>query len=96
VSHAEVIAVINATKYIGSEDLSDCELYTTVEPCFMCSYLIRETKIKKVLYGVKAGEIGGASSPFPLLRSDSISVWSSPPEIIGGIMKEECARVLKK
>lgn len=96
ISHAEIIAIITATKNIGSDDLSNCELYTTVEPCFMCSYIIRQTKIKSVIYGASAGDIGGASSKYPILGSKSISNWSSPPEIVAGIMKAECENILKK
>lgn len=95
-SHAEAVAIINAIKYIGSEDLSQCVLYTTIEPCFMCSYLIRKTKIKKVVFGAKTKDTGGISSAYPILRSSEIACWSLPPQIIEGILQEECEAILKK
>lgn len=95
-SHAEVVGIINAIKYTGSEDLSSCTLYTTVEPCFMCSYLIRKTKIKKVVFGTKARNTGGISSAFPFLSSDNISCWPTAPQIVEGILKEDCEKMLEK
>ncbi|MGH2643527.1 MAG: deaminase [Chitinophagaceae bacterium] len=95
-AHAEIIAIINAIKYTGSEDLSTCTLYTTVEPCFMCSYLIRKTKIKKIIFGAKTNDTGGVSSSFPILRSGKITCWSEPPQVIEGILREECEKMLEK
>ena len=48
--HAELDAIRLAVKKLKTNDLSDCILYTTHEPCIMCSYAIRFYKIKKVVY----------------------------------------------
>src|ERR1041384_2009257 len=48
--HAELIAVSLAQTNLGTKDLSGCTLYTTVEPCAMCSFPIRETRISRVVY----------------------------------------------
>jgi tRNA(adenine34) deaminase len=95
-AHAEIIAIEKAVTSTASKDLSGCMLYTTVEPCFMCSYLIRETKITTVVYGAKAGTIGGVNSEHPILVSNSISKWSAPPVVFGGVLEAECLEVLKK
>lgn len=94
-AHAEVFAIVNAIKYTGSNNLNDCILYTTVEPCFMCSYLIRQTKIKEVIFGITTPETGGASSEFPFLSATSITKWDPPPVIVEGILKKECENILK-
>lgn len=49
--HGEMEAIRNACKNISSHDLSDCELYTTAEPCPMCLGGILWSNIKKVYYG---------------------------------------------
>lgn len=49
--HAEMIAIREASKKLGRFDLSDCELYTSCEPCPMCFAAIYWAKIKKVYYG---------------------------------------------
>ena len=49
-AHAEILAIIKATKRIKTWNLNDCELYVTLEPCEMCRYYIKESRIKKVHY----------------------------------------------
>lgn len=94
-SHAENVAILKTINTLGTKDLSNCALYTTVEPCFMCTYLIRQTKLKKVVYGTTT-PAGGNSSIFPILQTDMISVWEKAPEIIGGLLESECKALLKK
>ncbi|CAN6203511.1 unnamed protein product [Urochloa humidicola] len=53
-AHAEVTAIRHACKRLQKLDLSDCEIYSSCEPCPMCLGLIRASKIKKVVYGAKA------------------------------------------
>ena len=50
-AHAEVMAIRDACKNIGSYDLSDCEIYTSCYPCPMCLSAIIWANIKKVYYG---------------------------------------------
>jgi tRNA(adenine34) deaminase len=88
--HAEIEAVRDAVKYTETPNLCDCILYTTHEPCIMCSYLIRHHKIGLVIVGITTGEIGGYSSKYPVLTDSEIKKWGSPPEIIDGIMEKEC------
>jgi guanine deaminase len=49
--HAEMMAIREASKKLERFDLSDCELYTSCEPCPMCFAAIHWAKIKKVYYG---------------------------------------------
>jgi tRNA(adenine34) deaminase len=89
--HAEIEAIRKATKHIEKQDLSDCILYTTHEPCIMCSYMIRHTKIPLIVTGLTTGEIGGFSSKLPLLLDTTIQKWATPPSLINGILAKECA-----
>ena len=50
-AHAEIVAIREASKLLQRFDLSDCELYTTCEPCPMCYSAIHWAKISKVYYG---------------------------------------------
>jgi tRNA(adenine34) deaminase len=94
-AHAEVLAILKAITYTGSGELSDCSLYTTVEPCFMCSYLIRQTKIKEVVFGTRTNGTGGVSSLYPILAAKDIPVWEAVPLITEGVKKEACGRLLQ-
>lgn len=88
--HAEIEAIRQATKQLQTQDLSDCMLYTTHEPCIMCSYVIRHTGIHTVVIGVTSGEIGGVSSALPVLLDQTIQRWRQPPMLITGVLEQEC------
>ena len=88
--HAEIEAIRQATNLLQTQDLSDCILYTTHEPCIMCSYVIRHTKIQTIVTAISTDEIGGFSSHFPLLADTTIKKWTKPPNLINGILEEEC------
>ena len=50
-AHAEIVAIRNACKKLGTHDLSGCEIYTSCYPCPMCLSAIIWANIKKVYYG---------------------------------------------
>lgn len=78
--HAEIEAIRAAVKNLKTNDLSGYTLYSTHEPCIMCSYAIRFYRIKKVVYLQKADYLGGVSSPMPLLVTDQVPPhWGNAP-----------------
>lgn len=91
--HAEIEAIRRATEVLQSSDLSSCLLYTSHEPCIMCSYVIRHHKIKTIVVGTATGEIGGYSSRYPILLDKSVTKWGEPPEIIDHILENECKQL---
>lgn len=94
-AHAEVEAIRDACRRLDSLELDGCELYTTVEPCILCSYAIRQTGIARVVYGVTAGPVGGGSAaPHPVLGTETVDVWGPPPEVVPGFMGAECRALL--
>ena len=56
--HAEIIAISKACKKFKNWRLDDCILYVTMEPCMMCSGAIEQSRIKKIVYGVKNENYG--------------------------------------
>jgi tRNA(adenine34) deaminase len=87
--HAEIEAIREANIITGNTDLSDCILYTTHEPCIMCSYVIRYTKIQAVVFGISVVETGGVHSFYPILTDTKIKKWGKPPRIVKGIMERD-------
>jgi tRNA(adenine34) deaminase len=79
--HAEINALREAVEVLGTRDLSGCTLYTTTEPCWMCSYLVRELRVGRIVIGRPLFDIGGASSVYPILRDTTVSEWGPPPDI---------------
>jgi tRNA(adenine34) deaminase len=95
-AHAEVQAVRAACRNLGSVDLSGSTLYTTVEPCVLCAYVVRRAGVSRVVYGVPAGELGGSTSRYAILEDPELTGWPPPLEIVAGILGEECLALLRE
>ena len=81
--HAEIEAIRGALKKMGINTLKGAIMYSSHEPCVMCSYAIRYYKISKVVYQNKVPYLGGVSSSMPLLISRDVpESWGKAPEII--------------
>jgi len=98
--HAEMVVMSEAQKKLGRRDLADCTLYTTVEPCAMCSFAIRETRIARVIYSIKSPVMGGLSK-WNVLRDPELSrampeVFGPVPEVIAGLLRREAENVWLK
>lgn len=93
-AHAEVEAVREACSARGTLDLDGATLYTTVEPCVLCAYAIRVTRIARVVYGVDAGTAGGACGRWPVLADLTAFPGAIPPDVLGGVLAAECAQLL--
>lgn len=92
--HAEIESIRKAVRFLNGQDLSSCILYTTHEPCIMCSYVIRHVRIKCVVMGIKVPETGGLSSAYPLLLDKTITKWGNSPELITGVLEKECMELI--
>lgn len=98
--HAELLAISQALAKLKTRNLSRCTIYSNVEPCAMCSYSIRETGIRRVVYSIPSPIMGGLSK-WNILNDADISkalpeLFHQPPEIVGGVMEEEAARVWRE
>lgn len=80
--HAELLAVEAALRVTGRRHLETATLYSTAEPCLLCGYAIRETRLRRVVLGRRSGDTGSLSSRFPVLAATGIDRWGSPPEIL--------------
>jgi tRNA(adenine34) deaminase len=98
--HAEVVAISKAQRALGCVSLDDCEIYANAEPCAFCSYAIRESRIRRVVYGLTSPHMGGVSK-WNILTDQDISckmpeVFAPPPEIVPGFMRQEVERALNE
>jgi tRNA(Arg) A34 adenosine deaminase TadA len=81
-AHAEMNAIREACRKLGTSDLSGCEIYATFKPCIMCYTACKRANISRIYYGVGPEDIGVSS------RDDNIS-------ISGGVLKKECLELVK-
>ena len=94
--HAELVAISQAQKALGTVSLDDCEIYVNAEPCAFCSYAIRESRIRRVVYALSSPHMGGVSK-WNVLGDTGLSraipeVFAPPPEIVSGYMAKEAGR----
>ena len=93
-AHAEVLAIQAASQSLQSLKLNGTTLYSTVEPCVLCSWVIRKSGIARVVFGVAAGQAGGFTSQYPVLKDAELNEWVSPPEIVPGVLQDECESLI--
>lgn len=91
-AHAEILAMREAARTVGSWRLHDCTLYTTVEPCCMCAGAIVQFRIKTLVYGTKDPKAGGVDSLMDLVRDSRLN---HQVEVIAGVRQEECAFIIR-
>ena len=89
--HAEIIAINEASKYIGDWRLEECEMYITLEPCPMCAGAIVQARIPKVIFGAKNAKAGCAGSVINLLQQEKLN---HRVEIVEGVLAEESSKML--
>lgn len=90
--HAELMAINEACTKLGGWRLSDCELFVTLEPCPMCAGAIVNSRIKRLVYGAKDAKAGAMGSVLNL----NFYPLNHKPEIISGLLSDECASLLSE
>ncbi|MGN1204499.1 MAG: tRNA adenosine(34) deaminase TadA [Lachnospiraceae bacterium] len=90
-SHAEIIAIRKASKFIGDWRLEDCRLYVTLEPCQMCAGAIVQARIPEVYIGCMNPKAGCAGSILNILNMPEFNHQAA---ITTGILQDECSRML--
>jgi tRNA(adenine34) deaminase len=91
-AHAEVIAIREACEKLHNWRLSGCTLYVTVEPCPMCAGAIYNSRVDTVIFGCRDYRAGAVESLFNVL---SHPLLNHQPQVIGGILEDRCAAVVR-
>ncbi len=92
-AHAEIVALREAGRELGSERLTDCDLWVTLEPCPMCAGAISFARIRRLYYAAQDPK-GGAVE-------NGVRFFSSPschhvPEVYSGLAEREASEMLKE
>lgn len=81
--HAEILAINEACLKLNTWHLDDCTLYTTVEPCMMCTGAIKQARISRVVFGTSNDAFGYLSK----LNDSKI-------DVVAGVLSDECLSLL--
>ena len=91
-AHAEMLAIRHAAAILGTERLTDCDLYVTLEPCTMCAAAISFARIRRLYYGTADPKGGAVESGVRFFEQPTCH---HRPEVYGGIGDVEAALLLK-
>ena len=85
-AHAEMQAFTSAADFLGGKYLKECSLYVTLEPCIMCAGASYWAQLKRIVYGAKDVKRGYSQLTQNVLHPKT--------EIVSGVMKDECSKLL--
>ena len=90
-AHAEILAIKEAQKKLKTSRLNECEMYVTLEPCPMCGWAIIQAGIKTLYFGAYNAQYGsmGSNPNINLIKESNSKI-----KVYGGIMEEECKKLL--
>ena len=92
-AHAEILAIRDAAKVIGSERLTDCDLYVTLEPCTMCAAAISFARMRRLYYGAADPKGGAVESGVRFFASKTCH---HVPEVYSAVGENEAAALLRE
>lgn len=90
--HAEIVALREAARALGTWRLTGCTLIVTLEPCTMCAGAILASRVDRVVFGAWDPKAGAAGSLRDVLRDARMP---HPTEVIGGVLAQEAAMQLR-
>lgn len=96
-SHAEVNAIRQTSKRLGTFDLSGCDIYSTTEPCPMCFSAIHWAKIRRIYYGTRISDVARRGFNEPCISSRRLKkLGASPVILIPDFLRGECLDLLRR
>jgi tRNA(adenine34) deaminase len=91
-AHAEVVAMREAARVIGSWNLEGCTLVVTLEPCLMCAGTLLQARISRVVFGAWDDKAGAAGSMYDVVRDRRLPYRA---EVVGGVREAEAQAQLR-
>jgi tRNA(adenine34) deaminase len=92
-AHAELLAVREAARALGSWRLEGCELYVTLEPCAMCAGAIVLARVPRLVFGADDPKAGAVGSLYDIARDERLN---HRVEVVSGVAADECGALLKR
>ncbi|WP_206184451.1 tRNA adenosine(34) deaminase TadA [Thermoactinospora rubra] len=92
-AHAEVLALRAAARARGAWRLGGCTLVVTLEPCTMCAGAAVLARVDRIVYGAADDKGGAVGSLWDVVRDRRLN---HRPEVVAGVLAEECGAVLKE
>ncbi len=91
-AHAEILALRQAAKKVGNYRLLGTTLYVTLEPCPMCAGALVYARVKRLVFGAYDPRSGACGSVYNIVKDERLN---HRLEVVGGVLREEAARLFK-
>ena len=91
-AHAEINAIRDASKTLGTWRLTDCDIYVTIEPCPMCTGAIYQARIRNIYFGAADEKAGACGTLFNLFEINGLNHYC---HIHRGILEDESRQIIK-
>jgi len=91
-SHAEIVALREASVFLNNYRLNGADLYTTLEPCLMCAGAMVHARIAKLVYAVDDQKTGACGSVFNIVQTEELN---HNIEIKKGVLEKECQALIQ-
>jgi tRNA(adenine34) deaminase len=91
-AHAEIVAIRQAAAALGGWRLTGLTLVVTLEPCTMCAGAVTLARLGRLVYGAEDPKAGAVGSLWDVVRDRRLN---HHPEVIGGVLADECGAVLR-
>lgn len=92
IDHAEITVIKEACDKIGFWRLDNSYLYSTIEPCMMCSGAIVQARVENVIFGARDSKNGCCGSKMNIVNS---GIFNHDANVIEGILEEKCSNIMK-
>lgn len=90
-NHAEILVIKEACEKVGFWRLDNSYLYSTIEPCVMCSGAIIQSRVEKVIYGASDEKNGCCESKLNLVSS---GIFNHSANVVSGVLEKECSELM--
>ncbi len=95
-AHAEILAIREACRQLGSVNLSGCVIYSTCEPCPMCFSACHWARIERIRYGASIQDAQSAGfNEISFSNQQMKDQGGSPVEVESGLLREECVALFR-
>lgn len=92
-AHAEILAITQASNFLGNWRLNNCSLYVTIEPCMMCMGAIILARVPFLCFGAHDIKFGAVNS---LINIGEVKGLNHHPKIEKGVLEAECREIMGK
>lgn len=92
-AHAEMLAIREAARRLGTRHLGTCDLYVTLEPCTMCAAAISFARLRRVCFGAYDAKMGGVDHGARVFARETCH---HRPEVVGGIGERAAGTLMRQ